>query len=319
MKTWDTQHLAPRHRFGYWRDVLCEAFTALDSRPTGSGDAGSVVTLHELADVNAAVLASFSQLVVRGRDEIDRRADEYFFANLQIEGACRVEQDGRRMLAEPGSFYLVDTTRPYALGFEQDFRTISFRFPHERLRPLLGDDSRRLTAVRVDAGNALGRLAIDHMTGALRCAPEASPAVGRVLADTVGRLVGAAVAPDPARMPGAAREQVRHAFHASIVRHVLDRCADPALSVARVAAHFRVSVRYVHDVFASQPETFAQTVLEQRLLRAAHLLSTADGLSVGEVSDRAGFGDSSYFARAFRRRFGRAPRDWKAVNRPSGV
>ena len=308
MKTWDTQQLAPRHRFGYWRDVLCEAFTALDSRPNDRSDAGSIVTLHELDEVNAADLASFSQVVVRGRDEIRRRADEYFFANLQLEGTCRVEQDGRQMLAEPGSFYLVDTTRPYALGFEQTFRTLSFRFPHHQLVPLLGHDPRRLTATRVDAGTALGEFAIQNMTGALRCAPQATPTTARVLADTLARLVGAAVAPDLARLPDVARAQVRDAFHASIVRHVLDRSADPSLSVARVAAHFRVSVRYVHEVFATQPASFAQTVLERRLQLAAQLLSTN---SVGDAADRSGFGDASYFARVFRRRFGCAPRDWK--------
>jgi AraC-like DNA-binding protein len=311
MKTWDTQHLAPRHRFGYWRDVLCEAFTALDSRPTERRDAGSVVTLHELAEVNAADLSSFSQLVVRGREEISRRADEFFFANLQLEGACGVEQDGRRILAEPGSFYLVDTTRPYALDFEQNFRTISFRFPHHQLAPLLGDDPRRLTALRVDAGTALGQLALHHMTGTMRCAPDVSPATAGVLADTLARLIGASVAPDPARLPDASRAQVRRAFHGSIVRHVMSHSSDPTLCAASVAARFRVSVRYVHEVFATQPASFAQTVLEQRLQRAAQLLSAGTPISVGEVADRAGFGDASYFARAFRRRFGCAPRDWR--------
>lgn len=310
MKTWDTQHLAPRHRFGYWRDVLCEAFTALDSRPNDRLDAGSSVLLHELADVNAADLSSFAQVVVRGRDEISRRADEYFFVNLQLEGACGVEQDGRRILAEPGSFYLVDTTRPYALEFAQNFRTISFRFPRHQLSSLLGDDPRRITAMRVDAGTALGRLALNHMTGTMQCAGEISPATGAVLADTLARLIGAAVAPDPDRMPEASRSQVRRAFQASIVRHVMDHCADPSLSAARVAARFRVSVRYVHEVFAAQPASFAQTVLEQRLQRAAQMLSGDAAIGVGDAAERAGFGDASYFARAFRRRFGCAPRDW---------
>lgn len=311
MRTWDTQQLEPRHRFGYWRDVLCEAFTALDSQPQDRSDTGSVVTLHELAQVNAADLASFSQLVVRGRDEIRRRADEFFFANLQLEGACRVEQDGRQILAEPGSFYLVDTTRPYSLDFEENFRTLSFRFPHQQLAPLLGHDPRRVTATVVDAGGALGQLAINHMTGTLRCAPDASLATASVLADTLARLIGAAVAPDPAQMADASREQVRRAFQGSIVRYVLDHCADPSLSVAQVAARFRVSVRYVHEVFSMQPTSFAQTVLEQRLQRAAQLLSAGAAISVGDVADRSGFGDASYFARAFRRRFGCAPRDWK--------
>lgn len=316
MRTWDTQQLAPRHRFGYWRDVLCEAFTALDSRPQERLDAGSVVTLHELDEVNAADLASFSQVVVRGRNEIRRRADEFFFANLQLEGACRVEQDGRHLLAEPGSFYLVDTTRPYTLGFEQNFRTLSFRFPHHQLVPLLAHDPRRITACRVDAGSALGALAIQNMVGALRFAPQASPAVGRVLADTLARLVGAAVAPDPAALPAAARSRVREAFHGSIVRHVIDHCCDPTLSVARVAARFRVSVRYVHEVFASQPASFAQTVLEHRLQHAARILASDATIGIADVAARAGFGDASYFARMFRRRFGCTPRERRDLSRP---
>ena len=315
MKTWDTQHLAPRHRFGYWREVLCEAFTALDSRPNDRLDAGSSVLLHELAEVNAADLSSFAQVVVRGRDEISRRADEYFFVNLQLEGDCGVEQDGRRILAEPGSFYLVDTTRPYALAFKQNFRTVSFRFPRHQLSPLLGDDPRRITAVSVDAGTALGRIALNHMTRTMACASEISPGTGAVLAETLARLIGAAVAPDPERMPEASRAQVRRAFHASIVRHVLDHCADPLLSVTGVAARFRVSVRYVHEVFAAQPATFAQTVLEQRLQRAAQMLSGDAAISVGDAAERVGFSDASYFARAFRRRFGCAPRDWKGPPR----
>jgi AraC family transcriptional regulator, positive regulator of tynA and feaB len=210
----------------------------------------------------------------------------------------------------------VDTTRPYALGFGQAFRTLSFRFPHDQLAPLLGRDPRRATAVGVDARRALGELAIQHMTGTLRRAPGLSSAEARVLSETLARLVGAALAPDPERLPTGSRAEVRAAFHDAIVRHVLDRCADPALSAARVAAHFRVSVRYVHEVFARQPASFAQTVLERRLTLAALRLRDEPALGIGEAAERAGFGDPSYFARVFRRRFGCTPRDYRRTRGP---
>lgn len=308
MKTWDTQELSANHRFGYWRDVLCEAFTALDSTPQDHSDYRSTVTLHELAEVNAAELSSFPQLVTRGREEIRRRADEFYFANLQLAGDCEVEQDGRRICARPGSFYLVDTTRPYSLRFVETFRTLSFRLPHHQLTPLIADP-RKATARLVESSDALGKLATTHMAGVLQCAPDASPAVAATLAGTLANLISVSVL-GALRSAEGTRRDVRRAFRESIVRHVHSQAADPLLSVASVAAYFRVSPRYVHDVFSEQSASFAQSVLEWRLAAAARLLTDAN-TRVTDAAIRCGFGDLSHFGRAFRRRYGCSPRDWQ--------
>lgn len=309
MKSWDTHHLSPNHRFGYWRDVLCEAFTALDSTASSHGDHASQVTLHELGDVNAADLSSFSQVVTRGQAEIRRRADEFFFANLQLQGDCRVEQDGRQICARPGSFYLVDTTRPYTLDFEQTFHTLSFRVPHHRMTPLLGGDPRKVTATLIDSSDTLGGLATAHMTALMRCAPNLSPAVSDTLATTLASLISIAVT-GPASANDSSRVEARRAFRESIVRYVRSRTADPLLSVASVASHFRVSTRYVHEVFSEQDASFVQTVLEHRLVSAAHLLGEP-ACSVTQVALGCGFGDLSYFGRAFRKRYGCSPAQWR--------
>jgi AraC family transcriptional activator of tynA and feaB len=308
MKTWDTHHLSAKHRFGYWRDVLCEAFTALDSTPEDRRDQGSTVTLHELAGVNAAELSSFPQLVTRGREQIRRRADEFYFANLQVAGDCEVEQDGRRISVKPGSFYLVDTTRPYSLRFVEAFRTVSFRIPHHQLTPLLADP-RKATARLVNSSDPLGQLATAHMAGVLQCAPTASPAVAATLADTLASLISVSVL-GAAQAKDDARQEARRAFRASIVHHVNANSADPDLSVGSVAARFRVSPRYVHDVFGAQSSSFAQTVLENRLETAARLLADPM-IRVTEAALRSGFGDLSYFGRVFHRRYGVAPREWQ--------
>ena len=76
MKSWNTSTLPAEQQFGYWREVLCEAFTALTSSAHSPRHFSSTVVLHELADSNAAELVSFAQEVVRGWPEIHRRADE---------------------------------------------------------------------------------------------------------------------------------------------------------------------------------------------------------------------------------------------------
>lgn len=315
MKSWDTRHLQPGQRFGYWREVLCEAFTALDPHAPRAGDYRSTVTLHELAQVNAAELHSFAQTVRRGRSEIRRRGDAFFFANLQLAGVCGVEQDGRRIRVEPGSFYLVDTTRPYTLDFEDPFHTLSFRIPHHALLPRLAADPRRVTARVLGPDDALGQLASTHMQGLMRCAPLTSAESGATLSQTLTELIALAVrgtrqATADTEIEDAQGSIAREAFQAGIVRHVITHAADPALCLPQVAAHFRVSVRTVQSAFAARQASFAQTVLDERLRLAAELLRRSS-LRITDAALHAGFGDPSYFGRAFRRAFGCTPREYR--------
>lgn len=308
MKTWDTSALAPKQQFGYWREVLCEAFTALDSVPQSPHDYRSTVVLHELAEVNAVALSSFAQDVLRGSAEIRRRADEYFFANLQLSGRCMVEQDGRRIEVAPGSFYLVDTTRPYRLHFTEDFRALSFRLPHGQLLPRL-KHPRKCTAVRVDASSGLGGLAVAQMHGLMRCASSLDAGTAQRLAFTLTELISISVG---GTIPSneQSRDELRRAFRQSIVLEVRARATDPGLSVAAVAGRFRVSPRYLHGVFAELGSSFAQEVLGQRLNAAAQALRHSSA-SITDVAMASGFGDLSHFGRMFRRHFGNTPREWR--------
>ena len=81
-----------------------------------------------------------------------------------------------------------------------------------------------------------------------------------------------------------------------------------------MALRQRVSLRYVQMLFEQEGTTFSQYVIGQRLLRAYRMLTNlrfADR-SITSVAFDAGFGDLSYFNRAFRRRFGGTPSEIRA-------
>ena len=311
MRTWDTGTMAPAQQFGYWREVLCEAFTALDSVPRVPGGHRSTVLLHEVDQINAVELMSFAQDVIRGRSEIHRRADEFFFANLQIEGCCTVEQDGRQIEVTPGSFYLVDTTRPYRLHFQNDFRALSFRLPHRHIECRLANP-RRFTAVKVDATSAVGGLAVNHMLGLMRCAPGLDSAVASRLSAMLAELLSIAVSAQVPRVAsGQDRRLQRETFRQSIVSYVEAHALEARLSVDSVARQFCVSPRYVHGVFADLGSSFTQLTVERRLQAAAHRLAQPCRPAIATVAADCGFGDLSHFGRTFRRRFGCTPRQWR--------
>ena len=87
------------------------------------------------------------------------------------------------------------------------------------------------------------------------------------------------------------------------------------LSLDTVAKRHGISPIYVRKLFESEATSFSQFVLGERLARAHRLLSDPRfaNRSIAALALEAGFGDLSYFNRAFRRRYGVSPSDVRAV------
>lgn len=92
--------------------------------------------------------------------------------------------------------------------------------------------------------------------------------------------------------------------------------ADPSISPANVAQHFRISTRYLHKVLEMGGRSFGKILLESRLERCAQDLRSADASSsISQVAYRRGFNDLSHFSRTFKSQFGRSPRDFRHLAR----
>lgn len=89
---------------------------------------------------------------------------------------------------------------------------------------------------------------------------------------------------------------------------------DPQLSPATVAAALRISIRYLHLLFAQRGHTAAGWIKERRLVHCRQALANVDsGLNVTDVALEAGFTDPSHFSRVFRHRFGVAPNQYRRL------
>ncbi|MDR3498992.1 MAG: AraC family transcriptional regulator [Parvibaculum sp.] len=97
----------------------------------------------------------------------------------------------------------------------------------------------------------------------------------------------------------------------AIKRDIESHLGDGDLRLGIVAARQGISPVYVRKLFESEGTNFTAFVLERRLLRAFGILSNPvmAHLSIGVIAYEVGFGDLSYFNRAFRKRFGASPSD----------
>jgi len=102
---------------------------------------------------------------------------------------------------------------------------------------------------------------------------------------------------------------VRAARLRAIKADIEANLADGDLSPAAVAGRQHVSESYIRKLFESEETSFSAFVLSRRLLRAHRLLLDPRRVnqSIASIAFEVGFGDLSYFNRAFKRFYGAPP------------
>jgi AraC-like DNA-binding protein len=107
----------------------------------------------------------------------------------------------------------------------------------------------------------------------------------------------------------------RNALLTRINAFIDHRLTDPALDPAAVAARHHISLRTLHQLFRSEPETVAATIRRRRLERCRADL-TDPGLrhrTIGEIALQRGFRHPADFSRSFRRAYGVSPSEIRAA------
>lgn len=96
------------------------------------------------------------------------------------------------------------------------------------------------------------------------------------------------------------------------LRRVLEMIeAQPSISVRELALEINLCPDYLQRLFKREAGVHIRDVIaERRLQRAAQLLSASDR-PIKEIAYAVGYQHHSSFVRAFQRRFGRAPRDFR--------
>ena len=312
MTVWDVAVRPPREQFGYWREVICEAFVPLTpAQHHASESFRSRVETRPLAQVVRARIASQPQLTDHGAAEVARTDGAYVFVNLQTAGTCAVEQGGRRSLVRAGQFTVVDTTEPYHFEFDPPVG--------DGVLPRSARDARRtrLDAVRRQTGgcwDARGAGAV--VTAVMSSMWDLDGAAGAAASSGVEDALVAALSAATAERDGPPVDR-RAALRAEVLRHVERRLSDRSLGVGSVSRRLGVSPRTLHAAVSAGGETFAALVRRRRLERAATLLADAGSrATITEIAASVGFDGPASFSRAFRREFGRTPSEVRRSGRP---
>ena len=232
---------------------------------------------------------------------------------VALSGGCILRVRGEEIPIGGSTAALTRTTDVCCCAIQSTSNLINFRFPFDKMAPLISDlDAAAMRPIPVDT-EAL-RLLV-HYASVLKdkdmlAAPEVQSLVSTHLKDLAALAIGAtrdaAVAASGRGVPAARLRAIK----ADIVKNLTDR----NLSIDTIARRHGITPRYVSMLFDGDATTFSEFVLVKRLNHAHRMLINPrfSNHTVSSVAFEAGFGDLSYFNRAFRRLYGATPSDVRA-------
>ena len=308
-----TDAVARRERIAYWTDVICDVYVQLDCDSPVAADFSGSIERDLLAGLELSVVESQAQHVRRTPRQIAKASEDYFLVSIQDRGRGTVREDGRTALLREGDFALYDSTRPYELLFDGEFRQFVLMVPGQLLRSHVRQ-SERLTATAVSGRAGAGQLLVQMVGNVRREIGALQPACAPAVADGLLHVLVAALRTLP---DGATPELPELAgYHlARIKAYVREHLRDPALGVAQVSAALRLSPGHLHRLFQCEPLPLAHHIWAQRLEACRRDLADPQlaRRSVSDIAFAWGFNDAAHFSRAFRERFGLSPRAWRAA------
>jgi len=300
---------AVTHDVTAFRTAVNDSFVPLVVSATRAQRFQGVIRAAGVDDVHVTDVHATPHVVERTPALIARDDRAFFKVSLMLAGRGLLIQDGREAVLEPGSLAVYDTSRPYSLVFDDDFRTMVAMFPRHLLTvpaDLVGE----LTAVRISGREGLGAVV--------------APYLGQ-LADHLEQLAGAT----GARLAHSALDLIATVFshelglddsadpHRALMHRIrahIDGNLDGDLSPASIAAAHFISTRHLHGLFQEQGTTVSTWIRMRRLERCRRdLIDPLQArLPVAAIGARWGFADAAHFSRAFKAAYGASPSEYRS-------
>jgi AraC-like DNA-binding protein len=293
-----------RERIPYVREVYGRAIVKHEIEPCPDSPFHWRSTLRSMSGLGLASSIVSAVRTWRTPELVD---SDDLVLNATVAGRRIVRQFGREAIARPGEVVVSRSAAVGTCAVEANSHLLNVRVPLAAVGSTIAD----IDAVLVRPLPAAGPLSLllDYV-GALQTSdalkrPETCRCAVEHVHDLVALVLGATR--DAAVL--ARTRGVRAARLHAVKRDVIANLGARELSLTTVATRHNISPSYVRKLFEGDGTSFTDFVLNERLVRAHRLLADPRnaGRTIGDIAFEAGFGDLSYFNRAFRRRFGDTP------------
>jgi AraC-like DNA-binding protein len=312
-KTFDTREAAANERLDYWVHAVSDQIVPVQIDPRGADQlAGTAMRSTGLGALQVRQVVGGEHVYVRGEREIRVGDPGTLQVGMQLTGSSLLVQDGREAVMGAGDIVLYDSSRPFSLVMDARFHWQVFLLPKEKLRRS-DREIATLTAVPIHGGTGVAGVVarflrdVAERSGELE-ADGSAAALCENAADLVGTLVRSELG-----QQWAVRDPQRMLLEAALA-FIETNLRDPSLGPERVAHAVNVSVRRLHQIFATTGRTVGEHMRDLRLAGVRRDLADPRmaGLSIARVAAAHGWINASAFSRQFRLTEGCTPSEFRA-------
>ena len=290
-----------------WRDVL----SGVGLQPAS---ANSFYDGHATASHRSTIGVALSRMAAgaQGVAPLRQSNDGLPVVLLPIEDGVMLREGAGHRIVPAGQLLLLPRSGDWNVVFQRDMRAVVLSVTADALHGRI-PGKLKFTQVHAVAPGGLGDVFARMLETTARNIETLTDveweAIAQGLVDLLLTLAHGLSAPATDSTNTATQAAILHRICQTIER----RLDDPDLTPARVAQAEGISERYLQKLFEGVDDNFTHYVRERRLQRAwADLSNPAEShRSISEIAYRYGFGDSAHFSRAFRHRFGLAPREFR--------
>ena len=311
--TFDTGVIPSARRVDYWNRVNTETFSEISVDPRSDSLRG-VLELREHGSLKIARVHSTPVALRGGRCTKSNRSGSGLLLHLQDIGSSLNSQLNHSTVLRAGDITFCDAGRPYTVECREPVEITVLKIPAELIARRFNSID-ELLALHVDGSRGVGAILASLIRNLWLHVNEIDANQGRAGEATINAVLDLmSLIPPSGAEPSIPSNAL--ALCREMQTYVEARLCDPALSVNSLAQAFNVTPRHVHRVFAEIQTTPSNYILGCRLnFAAARLRDAKSNANVTQIAFGSGFSDCTSFARAFRKKFGITPRDFRHERR----
>lgn len=298
--------------FHAFQAAVSTSFVPLSVRADRAATFRGEINTQAAGELTFAEITANAHRVTRTPEMISGGVSHYKLS-IMLSGHGLLIQDRHEMSLHPGIAAIYDTSKPYTLIFDGDFRNFTVMLPADVIA-LPQEFVRELSAATNLADSALGRTVTEFLLQAPRSLKLSPSSVERRVSRGAIDLLEAVMLAKLGQ--NGDQQDPKMLALRSVQDYVEDHLGDVDLTPDRIAAANFISVRHLHGLF-QRADTTVSTYIRTRRLERCHQELT-DPLfasqQVSTIARRWGFPEATHFSRAFRSHFGMSPRTLRAAS-----
>jgi AraC-like DNA-binding protein len=298
------------NEFSHWGEAMSQRLLSFDApRQQPSENFAGQATIARFHQCVVADIRTTAHKVMRTRSLVSSDNDRYFKVMWQVSGRNQIGHSGQSFTIDPGQWAIYDTAKPYTVDTSDRSRFLVLLLPASQLGRWEADIE--FAAGNVMASRGTSEIARAALTGLLADGVELGHTGAKVMQDSIGALLGAAIAQvhdGVAETDGRAMRRLRKARS-----YIDDNLTHPDLSPQAVALACGMSRRSLYTAFNAIGQTPNNYIQQQRLAEAAQRLADPNlRLTITQLAFELGFSDGAHFSRVFSERYGLTPSNWRS-------